>query len=128
MPRTTRQLRRIFFIAIFTLTQPLSTLAAPKASPSVQTQVKKIGKNRKVNVTLTDGTIHEGTLKDFDDSSFSLEEGKNKGASNFSYTDVISVKPRPATTKEKVLGGVGLTVLVGAGVLAVVAILHPAFH
>ena len=101
MPRTSRQFRGLFLIIILILTQPISTLAAPNAPPGVQAQVKKIGKNRKVDVKLPDGTTHVGILKTFDDSSFSLDEGKKNGVLNFNYTDVTSVKTSPMTKSQK---------------------------
>ena len=121
MPRTARQFRGLFLIAILALTHPVSSLAASKNPPSVQTQVKKIGKNRKVDVQLADGTTQVGVLRTFDDSSFSLDEGKNKAVHNFSYTDVTSVKTSPLTTGQKVAVGVGITVIVVAVVFSIAA-------
>jgi hypothetical protein len=85
----------------------------------MQEQVKKIGTHRKVNVVLTDGTARVGIVKTLDDSSFSLDEGKQKGVVSFRYADISSIRPSPLTTGQKVAVAVGVTAVVAAVVVGI---------
>ncbi len=104
----------LFTFVVFLGLASLKSFAIENPAPQVKPQAEAVGLGHGVKLTMKDGTLRRGKLTSIEDSSISIDEGKKKGISTLSDTDIASVHRDGLKRGQKIGLAVGVAAA-GAG-------------